>query len=583
MRENDIVFFNLHRRYLDRAPDYGGFLGIYILAAFVNENGYRGQAFEGTLKAGLKLVDELCQKKKIHILGLYCDYANVTENQYISQYVKGKYGIPVFVGGPQATSLKADFMCLSKCDVIVRYEGELTVLELMDFFLDGTGTLANILGIAYCMDNKFVVNPNRPEIENLDALPFISDECYLETRKNQYELSIMTGRGCPFHCSFCHEGHHTRKVRFRSIENVLAEIDMFIQSKPPESNCYILFTDDTFTLDEKRVHELCKGLKERRKKHNFIWFCEGHIHTLMLHQKMINDMAEAGLQRIQLGIEAGTQQVLDAYHKNTTLEEIKEVVQCCRDAGIQQIYGNIILGSAFFSKETYAKDLAFGKELLTLGQGSLELGIVSYWPLPETSITESPEKYSLKIIDPYFFTSIDDFPQTETQGLTCWDILLMMQQMEKEFSEQRKRMLRNGEVPLEKIISWYPKDNVFKSYGMWWQTLIEIPSLYAYAHLISLGEAANFSQIEGKWENAKPMRVLPLSKYLISQTNGSAVILGVELCFIECEALVFSTGRITILEIYQRLKCLEDKLTFDKLKQIFFKLEKSYLIVYLKE
>ena len=250
MRENDIVFFNLHRRYLDRAPDYGGFLGIYILAAFVNENGYRGQAFEGTLKAGLKLVDELCQKKKIHILGLYCDYANVTENQYISQYVKGKYGIPVFVGGPQATSLKADFMCLSKCDVIVRYEGELTVLELMDFFLDGTGTLANILGIAYCMDNKFVVNPNRPEIENLDALPFISDECYLETRKNQYELSIMTGRGCPFHCSFCHEGHHTRKVRFRSIENVLAEIDMFIQSKPPESNCYILFTDDTFTLDE---------------------------------------------------------------------------------------------------------------------------------------------------------------------------------------------------------------------------------------------------------------------------------------------------------------------------------------------
>ena len=61
------------------------------------------------------------------------------------------------------------------------------------------------------------------------------------------------------------------------------------------------------------------------------------------------------------------------------------------------------------------------------------------------------------------------------------------------------------------------------------------------------------------------------------------MILGVELCFIECEALVFSTGRITILEIYQRLKCLEDKLTLDKLKQIFFKLEKSYLIVYLKE
>ena len=159
------------------------------------------------------------------------DYANVTENQYLSQYIKAKYQLPVIVGGPQATSLKAIFIQKAQCDAIVRYEGELTVLELMDFFLDGTGSLSKILGIAYWYGNQLVVNQERPVIENLDALPIIDEMCYLRPRKNPYELSIMTGRGCPFHCAFCHEGHHTRKVRFRSVNNVLEEIDSFLEKQ----------------------------------------------------------------------------------------------------------------------------------------------------------------------------------------------------------------------------------------------------------------------------------------------------------------------------------------------------------------
>ena len=58
MRENDIVFFNLHRRYLNHAPEYGGFLGIYLLSAFVNANGYQGQAFAGSLHQGKVILDE---------------------------------------------------------------------------------------------------------------------------------------------------------------------------------------------------------------------------------------------------------------------------------------------------------------------------------------------------------------------------------------------------------------------------------------------------------------------------------------------------------------------------------------------
>ena len=61
MRENDAVFFNLHRRYLDQAPEFGGFMGIYYLAAFLNQNGYQAQAYAGQFMRGKELLDEICR------------------------------------------------------------------------------------------------------------------------------------------------------------------------------------------------------------------------------------------------------------------------------------------------------------------------------------------------------------------------------------------------------------------------------------------------------------------------------------------------------------------------------------------
>ena len=99
MRDNDIVFMNLHRRYQDSLPSFGGFLGIYVLSAWVNANGYSGQGFAGTLHEGRIIVDNLCLNGKVRIIGLYCDYANVTDNIVLSSYIKEKYNIPVIVGG----------------------------------------------------------------------------------------------------------------------------------------------------------------------------------------------------------------------------------------------------------------------------------------------------------------------------------------------------------------------------------------------------------------------------------------------------------------------------------------------------
>lgn len=585
MQKNDIVFFNLHRRYLNVTTNYGGFLGIFSLAAFLNMNGCEAQSFAGQLTEGKKILDEICSQRLVSIVGLYCDYENVTENIFLSKYIKEKYGLPVIVGGPQATALDKTFLKQSKCDAIVRYEGEFTVLELLNYFLDECGSLSEIKGIMYLENDGLVINPEQDIIDNLDALPFINDNCYLIPSKRPYELSIMTGRGCPFHCAFCHEGHHTRKVRFRSVENVLEEIDLFLARRQDTDNIFILFTDDTFTLVPQRVKVLCDALKERRAKKNFNWFCEGHIHTLYLHPEMIDYIAKAGAQRIQLGIEAGTQKVLDAYRKGSTLEEIEYVVSKCRDAGIQQIFSNIILGGALFTQEVYESNLEYAKKLVELGEGSVEIAVVCYWPLPETSITNNPEQYGIKIIDREFITAVGDFPQTETDDLNKWDILKLAQDMDRELERFMSKMLLEHRVPESKILSWFPQDNIIKTVGRWWYCLSNLPNVFNYWQMIHVGEAfstINLNLDDREYFDLHPMRTIMLHKYMKISDDGSVYILEYKLTELGKEVLIYSTGKLSVKEICDKLFVSNNEISIELIVSILKRLEYNHLIVFSK-
>lgn len=570
----DILFLNLHRRYLNSVPTHGGFLGIYLLSAFARQEGYEAKGFSGTLEKGFEHVEKLCGAGEISMIGLYCDYDNVTENIFLSRHVKEKYNLPVIVGGPQATALDADFFIASKCDAVVRYEGEMTVLELMNFYLEGVGALEKILGVSWLDGGKVRKNPERPLIKNLDALPFVDEECYLEPRNFYHGLSLMTGRGCPFRCAFCHEGAHTKMVRLRSVENVLAEIDAYLKSWGTEDELYIMFTDDTFTLNTERVKKICAGLAERRKNYRFKFFCEGHVHTLYKNPEMIRALVEGGCVRLQLGIEAGTLPVLKAYGKNSTPEEIFEVVRLCRDAGIQQIYGNIILGGANFTRETFEADKKFVHDLILESAGILEIGVVTYWPLPETRMTRCPEEFGLKICDTEFVTSIGDFPQIETPELDRLTIAEMKKELQDEISAQMAEMLENWQVPTERILSWFPSEQREKSFGMWLVKLKEQEILYAYYEMLALGEGIQLAQVESL-PAAIPMRVVPLFKFLRRLDAETAEICGEIFSGAELEVLILTAGKLSVEEISRRAG-----LELSRVVEVLKRLERRHLIVF---
>ena len=573
MPELDILFLNLHRRYLNSKPMHGGFLGIYLLSAFINSQGYSAKGFAGTLEEGLRHIDELCGAEKISMIGLYCDYDNVTENIFLSRYVKEKYNLPVILGGPQATALTEKFFTDSQCDAVVRYEGELTVLELMNYFLEDVGELENILGITYLTADGLKRNAERPLIKNLDALPFIDADCYLESKYFYSGLSLMTGRGCPFHCAFCHEGAHTRQVRFRSVENVLAEIDAYLKVYDGDE-LYILFTDDTFTLNTERMKKLCDGLHERQKTRPFKFFCEGHIHTIYKNPEMIRYLVKAGCERIQLGIEAGTEKVLKAYGKNTTPAEIFEVIRLCRDEGIKQVYGNIILGSAHFTREVYEEDKKFARQLLLEGQGVVELGIVTFWPLAETKMTRLPKDFGIKICDDEFLTSIGDFPQTETAELDKFDIAEMVNDFQEEIFSQMFEMIENRQVPLERILSWFPESKNSYKRGFWYLKLAEKPILHSYYTMIQLKEGFMSEQIENLAQ-AHPLRVMMLNKYLRKIDSGTVEICGEKFSGREIDVLLLTTGKLSVEEIARRVD-----IDIAEVMNVLNRMERRHLIVY---
>jgi radical SAM superfamily enzyme YgiQ (UPF0313 family) len=338
----DILIINTHRMYNEIPLNFGDWLGVYLLASYVEKNGYSAKVFVGYAHEIPLLLDEFLSEVKI--IGFSCDYENQIEVINFSKFIKKTHDIPIIVGGPQAIVLKRDFLLDSGVDVVIRGEGELPLLALMHYYIDNTGLLSNIGSLTYLDNNKLIETNNYPLIANLDLLPFPDPELVLGSWFREKSASFLTARGCPFSCSFCYEGGNTRSVRYRSVENVIEELSQVLKNRLDIK--YVLFTDDTFTLNHKRVKDFLFHFNKIRQKRDFGWFAEAHIATIIKNPELVSQMVDSGLVTIQLGIESGDNSVLKAYNKKITTEMIEEAISICVNAKVHAIVSNLIIGGA---------------------------------------------------------------------------------------------------------------------------------------------------------------------------------------------------------------------------------------------
>ena len=260
--------------------------------------------------------------------------------------------IPVVVGGTHPTVLPEETIKNEYFDYVVRGEGEYTFLDLVSGV-----RIEDIRGLTYVNKRGEIVNnPDRDFVENLDSLPFPSRGIYLnDTRYMDYGY-IMTGRGCPFECTFCASKKlWDRKVRYHSVDRVIKEIK-HVQSTFGTN--FFFFVDDTFILNKNRVRSICESLIENNL--NIKWICESRIEGL--DEGLLKLMKKSGCERIKVGVESGSERILKTVKKNISKDQIRKAVSLIKKVGIG-ITVHLMIGFPTETNSEVRETLEFGREL----------------------------------------------------------------------------------------------------------------------------------------------------------------------------------------------------------------------------
>jgi len=280
----------------------------------------------------------------------------------LKKVVPGAY--VTMVGGHVSAETDSTFASGNAIDAIARHEYDYTLRDLAEALEQGRGP-QGILGLSYLQDGKVVHNEERPRIEDLDALPFVSQvyakhlkvENYFYSITQYPEITIVTGRGCPHRCFYCvyPQTMFGRKFRHRSPENVLAEFRYIKETFPQVKEIFI--EDDTLSVNEPYCRKLCGLIAESGL--NMTWTANSRADV---SEETLRAMKAAGCRLLCIGVESGNQHILDNIRKKLRLGQVEKFVAAARRVGIL-VHACFMVGNPGETRETMQKTLAFAKKL----------------------------------------------------------------------------------------------------------------------------------------------------------------------------------------------------------------------------
>lgn len=241
-------------------------------------------------------------------------------------------------------------------DYVIMGEPELTFKEI----LEGVPN-KDILGICYSENMQGIKNDMRPFNENLDDLPFparhlVDNSIYRRPDNGKVQAVIKVSRGCPYHCFFCLATPVSgMKVRMRSAENIIAEIKECVE-KYKITN--FLFWSDIFNIDREWTINLCKKIIESGLK--IIWSANTRANTM--DDEMASYMYKSGCRLVSIGVESGSQEILDNIGKKITLDDIRNTVRILKKNKIK-IYNYFVIGLPWETEKTVEDTIKFAIEL----------------------------------------------------------------------------------------------------------------------------------------------------------------------------------------------------------------------------
>lgn len=366
-------------------------LGLAYIASMLRQDHEVKIIDSNVLNYTLKDVEREMRNFNPDIVGITSVTPSIYEAYKVAEITKKvNEDCTVILGGPHATFTPRQ--TLKECkyiDIIVRGEGEETTKDLVEDIEKGA-PLNEIKGITFREKDEIVDTEPRPIIKNIDDIPFPSIDLlpmHLYQANGIKYTTMLTSRGCPFKCSFCSSSRlFGGQWRGRSPENVLEEIKTVYERYGIRN---IEFIDDTFTLNQERAEKICDGIIKEGL--DISWGASSRVDTLS--EKLVEKMKKAGCWIIFLGIESGSQKILDAIGKRITLEQAKKAVKILKDAGIQ-VLGSFIIGFLQDTVETINETIKFAK---SLNLDYAEFSILT--PYPGTPIYDYAKKNNMLLTE----------------------------------------------------------------------------------------------------------------------------------------------------------------------------------------
>lgn len=368
-------------------------IGIAYLMAISKMKGYRSKYIDMVMDSvSVEELLEIVGGEKPSLIGFTAFTVQIKAAGAIAAKIKNQTPDSIIcVGGPHAQAIPLETLEeFPAFDFVVCGEGETILPQILDSIW-GNNELSRVPGVV--TKGKNVYSPVR--IDDIDSIPFPAwEEFNLSNYRGTYphrtklELPMITGRGCPFQCTFCCKALGN-ELRRRSVFSVLEEIERNIDEFGCES---IAFLDESFNLNKEWLQEFCSELIRRGLNKKITWSCS--IRVSGNSYEMFQLFRKAGCYYVFFGFESADERTLKRIKKGAKISHMRDSVKWAKQVGIIPV-GAFIIGLEGSTEDEVFKAIDLGKEL-DLYSITFPIAV----PFPGTKLRELAfkKKYGLRIM-----------------------------------------------------------------------------------------------------------------------------------------------------------------------------------------
>lgn len=362
-------------------------LGTIYAASNLRNNGFEVSLFDTNFVDNVSGLKSFLEAKNPSFFVIYDDGFNYLTKMCLTNMRRAAFkmiqiakslGIPVICSSSDATDHYE--MYLEKgANIVIKGEGEITLLETI-FAIQKDTDLSEIDGIIYKKEDNIIKNKARVALKNLDKLPqpawdLIDIHQYKKiwnSGKQEFTLNLATTRGCPFKCNWCAKPIYGNRYNSHSPKYIIEQIKYLKENFNVKR---FWMCDDIFGLKPNWVQEFNRELK--KEKLNISYYIQSRA-DLLLKEDTIDALAESGLEEVWIGAESGSQKILDAMDKGTSVEQIYKATKLLKDKKVRIAFF-IQFGYLTENKEDINKTINMITELVPDN-----IGISVSYPLPGT-------------------------------------------------------------------------------------------------------------------------------------------------------------------------------------------------------